>query len=40
VKEFQPLFYGDYSVLLQTGTKLTLSRSYRGRLEQMLEKRT
>ena len=39
VKEFQPLFYGDYAVLLQTGAKLTLSRSYRDRLEKLLEKR-
>jgi len=39
IKEFQPLFYGDYAVLLQTGAKLTLSRNYRGRLEKLLEKR-
>lgn len=39
IKEFQPLFYGDYSVLLQTGAKLTLSRNYRGRLEKLLEPR-
>jgi len=40
VKEFQPLFYGDYSVILQTGAKLTLSRNYRGRLEKLLQRRT
>jgi len=39
IKEFQPLFYGDYAVLLQTGAKLTLSRNYRDRLEKLLEKR-
>ena len=39
IKEFQPLFYGDYAVILQTGTKLTLSRNYRDRLEKLLEKR-
>jgi two-component system, LytTR family, response regulator len=39
IKEFQPLFYGDYAVILQTGAKLTLSRNYRERLEKLLEKR-
>ena len=39
IKEFQPLFYGDYTVILQTGAKLKLSRNYRDRLEQLLEKR-
>jgi len=40
IKEFQPLFYGEYSVILQTGTKLTLSRNFRDRLEKLLDKRT
>ena len=39
IKEFQPLFYGDYAVILQTGAKLTLSRNYRDRLEKFLGKR-
>lgn len=39
IKEFQPLFHGEYAVLLQSGAKLTLSRSYRDRLERLLEKR-
>ena len=39
IKEFQPLFYGDYTVILETGAKLTLSRNYRARLEKLLEKR-
>ena len=39
IKEFHPLFYGDYAVLLQSGVKLTLSRNYRDRLEKLLEKR-
>jgi two-component system LytT family response regulator len=39
IKEFQPLFYGDYAVILQTGAKLTLSRNYRDRLEKLIEKR-
>jgi len=38
VKESQPLFYGDYAVVLQTGTKLTLSRNYRDRLEKLLSR--
>ena len=32
IKEMQPLFSGEYSVLLFTGEKLTLSRTYRDRL--------
>jgi len=38
VKEFQPMFYGDYSVVLQSGAKLTLSRSFRCRLDKLLER--
>jgi DNA-binding LytR/AlgR family response regulator len=29
VREIQPLFNGDQSVILEDGTKLVLSRSYR-----------
>jgi two-component system LytT family response regulator len=29
VQELQPLFHGDYAVILRDGTQLTLSRSYR-----------
>jgi two-component system LytT family response regulator len=36
IKEVEPLFYGEYSVLLHTGTKLTLSRSYREKLFALL----
>jgi two-component system LytT family response regulator len=36
VKELQRVFYGDYSVRLLNGTKLTLSRNYRDRLEKLL----
>ena len=39
VKELQPLFYGDYAVILQNGSRLNLSRHYRGRLEALLEQR-
>ncbi len=40
VKELQPLFYGDYVVILHDGSKLNMSRNYRDRLESMLERRT
>lgn len=29
IKELSPLFHGDYCILLQNGTRLTLSRSFR-----------
>jgi DNA-binding LytR/AlgR family response regulator len=29
IRELQPTFNGEYAVLLDTGAKLTLSRSYR-----------
>ena len=29
IKEMQPLFHGDYAVVLHDGTRLTMSRSYR-----------
>ncbi len=32
VQELQPLFHGDYAVILHDGTQLTLSRSYRSSL--------
>ncbi len=32
IKEMQPLFYGEYAVILQDGTRLTLSRSFRERV--------
>jgi len=35
VKELQPLFHGEYSVTLQNGTRVTLSRRYRGKLQQL-----
>jgi two-component system LytT family response regulator len=39
VKELQPLFYGDYAVILRDGSKLNMSRNYRDRLESILAKR-
>jgi two-component system LytT family response regulator len=38
IKELQPLFSGEHSVLLESGTKLTLSRSYKDKLFQLLGK--
>lgn len=35
VKELQPLFWGEYAVLLQDGTRLTLSRRYRNKVPQL-----
>lgn len=32
IKELSPLFHGDYVLTLSNGTKLTMSRSYRGKL--------
>jgi len=32
VKELQPMFHGDYAVILRNGRQLTLSKGYRGRL--------
>jgi two-component system LytT family response regulator len=36
VRELQPWFNGEYRVLLQDGTKLTLSRGYRDKLQERL----
>ncbi|MGH9601532.1 MAG: LytR/AlgR family response regulator transcription factor, partial [Terriglobales bacterium] len=36
IKELQPWFHGDYVVLLRDGTRLTLSRGYREKLQQVL----
>ncbi|MBZ5537413.1 MAG: LytTR family DNA-binding domain-containing protein [Acidobacteriia bacterium] len=38
VKEFRPLFHGEYSVILRDGRQLTLSRAYRGRLNEHLRR--
>lgn len=32
IREMQPMVYGEYVVVLQDGTRLTMSRSYRGRV--------
>jgi len=36
IRELQPYFHGEYVVLLQGGTRLKLSRSYRDRLQTVL----
>jgi|SRR5205807_5477168 len=38
VKELQRLFYGDYVVVLQNGSRLNMSRNYRERLDALLER--
>jgi len=38
IKELQPLFHGEYVVILRNGTKLTLTRNYREALQQLLGK--
>jgi len=37
IKELQPLFHGEYAVILKNGTRLTLSRSYRDKLDQLMK---
>ena len=36
LKEMRPAFHGDYIVILQDGTRLNLSRSYREKLQALL----
>ena len=38
IKELQPMFHGEYVVVLKNGTKLTLSRGYRDKLDQLTGK--
>jgi two-component system LytT family response regulator len=38
IKELQPLFNGEHSVLMEDGTKLTLSRGYKQKLFELLGK--
>ncbi len=38
IKELQPLFSGDYTVLLRNGTELTLSRTYRDNLSKLFDR--
>ena len=36
IQELQPMFHGEYIVVLKSGAKLTLSRSYRDKLDQLM----
>lgn len=36
LRELQPSFHGDFSVILRDGTRLTLSRTFRDRVAQLL----
>ena len=36
IQEMQPWLNGEYSVVLRTGTRLTLSRGYREKLQQRI----
>jgi two-component system LytT family response regulator len=38
IQELQPLFHGDYVVILRNGTQLNLSRGYRQRLQDVFGK--
>ena len=38
IKEMQPMFHGDYVVILKNGTRLSLSRNYREKLNHLLGK--
>jgi two-component system LytT family response regulator len=39
IQELEPMFHGEYIVVLKSGTKLTLSRTYRDKLDQLMGKR-
>jgi two-component system LytT family response regulator len=39
IESLEPSFHGDHSVLLRDGTRLVLSRSFRGKLEALLGQR-
>lgn len=38
IRELQPMFHGEYVVILRNGTRLTLSRTYRDKLQHLLGK--
>ena len=38
IKELQPWFHGEYRIILQDGTQLTLSRNHRDKLQEALGK--
>jgi len=38
IKELQPMFHGDYTVILRNGTKLAMSRGYKDKCQHLLGK--
>ncbi|HKY04787.1 MAG TPA: LytTR family DNA-binding domain-containing protein, partial [Blastocatellia bacterium] len=38
IQELQPWFHGEYRIILQDGVQLTLSRSYRDKLNELVGK--
>jgi two-component system LytT family response regulator len=38
IKELHPLFNGEHSIVLEDGTKLTLSRNYKDKLFRLIGK--
>jgi len=36
IRELQPLFHGEYAVIMRNGTRLTLTRSHRDKLQRLL----
>jgi two-component system LytT family response regulator len=37
IKEMHPMFHGEYRIILKDGTELASGRSYRGKLQRLLE---
>jgi two-component system LytT family response regulator len=37
IRELHPMFHGEYRVVLKNGAELTSGRSYKGRLQQLIE---
>jgi two-component system LytT family response regulator len=37
IKELQPMFHGEYIIILKNGARLTLTRGYREKLNQLIE---
>lgn len=37
IKELQPMFHGEYIIILRNGARLTLTRGYREKLNQLIE---
>ena len=35
IKELHPLFHGEYVIILRSGAKVTLTRTYRDKLQQL-----